>query len=286
MQPDDHNSTHKTRRKLVLIIVSILVVAISSLSTIFILNQAVTTAKNSKAVSASEVMQKVSDSTDITSLSSKLYQKQANNQSSVSFKLSDKSYSVNVLTKLSTLYFAVSKSQPNDNSSVQSQITTLMNTNGFEKASSPNGSTNGLTSTTFAGYKAVCQLEDSNPPAGSGMIRSHKISCVDKTDISNEYTAIEKLLSIYHKSQSGIKFTKALRITKTDKNVSYSIAYLSNDTAQSTLLFAAVDDSWEYLGDLSAGDTKYSTGQYIITPEIKALISDPKYNGLIEQEVH
>jgi hypothetical protein len=161
-----------------------------------------------------------------------------------------------------------------------------MNKYELVKADSPNSSTNEVAYTTYAGYKAVCQLEDDNPPTGSGMVRYHKLSCVDKTDITNEYTAIEKLLSIYRKSQSGIKFTKALRITKSDKNVAYSIAYLSNDTAQSTLLFAAVDDKWAYLGDLSAGDAKYSTGQYIITPELKTLISDPKYNGLIEQEIH
>jgi|GEM_PF-1321996 len=286
MQQDNHNSSRKPHRKLFIIVISILLLALSSLATVFILNRVATTEKNSKAISASEVIKNINGAADIASLSSGLYQKQINNSSSVSFELNGKAYSVYVQTKMSTLYFAVSKSQPNDDSSVQSQITALMNKYELVKASGPNTSTSDLTYTTFAGYKAVCQLEDSNPPANSGMLRSHKISCVDKTDITNEYAAIEKLLTIHDKSQAGIKFTKALRITKTDKTVAYSVIYLSKDTAQSTLLFAAVNDSWEYLGDLSSGDAKYSTGQYIITPELKTLISNPKYNGLIVQEIH
>lgn len=286
MQQDNQTSNHKTYRKFFIIVISILLLALFSIATVFILKSVVTNDNNSKAISASEVIKNINASGDIASLSSKLYQKQINNSSSVNFELNGKSYSVSVQTKMSTLFFAVSKSQSNDDSLVQTQITTFMNKYGLGKASSPDNSTNELAYTTFAGYKAVCQLEDANPPANSGMLRSHKISCADKTDIDNEYTAIEKLLAIHDKSQAAIKFTKALRIAKTDKNVSYSTIYLSNDKAQSILLFAAVNDSWEYLGDLLAGDTKYSTGMYIITPEIKVKISDPKYNGLIVQEIH
>jgi hypothetical protein len=286
MQQDNQTSNHKTYRKFFIIVISILLLALFSIATVFILKSVVTNDNNSKAISASEVIKNINASGDIASLSSKLYQKQINNSSSVNYELNNKSYSVSIQTKMSTLFFAVSKSQSNDDPLVQTQITTFMNKYGLGKASSPDNSTNELAYTTFAGYKAVCQLEDANPPANSGMLRSHKISCADKTDIDNEYTAIEKLLAIHDKSQAAIKFTKALRIAKTDKNVSYSTIYLSNDKAQSTLLFATVNDSWEYLGDLSAGDTKYSTGMYIITPEIKAKISDPKYNGLIVQEIH
>jgi hypothetical protein len=286
MQQDSQASSRKTHRKFFIIVISILLLALFSVATVFILKSIIPNKNNSKAISASEVISSLNGSTDISSLSSKLYQKQINNSSSINFELTGKSYSVSVQTKLSTLFFAVSKSQQNDNSLVQTQMTTLMNKYKLEKSSSPDNSTNDLAYTTFVSDKAVCQLEDTNPPANSGMLRSHKLSCADKTDIDSEYTAIEKLLAIHDKSQTAIKFTKALRITKTDKNVSYSTIYLSSDTSQSILLFAAVNDNWEYLGDLSAGDIKYSTGLYIITPEIKAKISDPKYNGLIVQEIH
>ncbi len=286
MQQNNQNLGHKSHRKLFAVVISILLLALSSLATIYILKSVVTTKNSSNAISAADVIKNINNSTDIASLSSKLYQKQINNPSSVSFQLANKSYSVTVQTNTSTLFTAISKTQANDNASVQPELTTFMNKYGLVKTNSPSSSTNELAYTTFGGDKAVCQLEDATPAADSGMRTSHKISCVDKTDLESEYAAIEKLLAIYDKSHAAIKFTRALRITKTDKNVSYSTVYLSSKNPQSILLFAAVDNNWEYLGDLAAGDSKYSTGLYILTPEVKALISNPKYNGLIEKDIH
>lgn len=288
MQQDNQNSHRKSHRKLFILVISILLLGVSSLATVFILQRVATTNETtSNAISASGVIKNLDSATDITSLSTELYQKQINNSSSVNYSLSGKSYSVTVQAKASTLFIAISKTQPNDDATVQTQIAAFMNKYGLVKADSPANSITELTYTTFAGDNAVCQLEDDNPPASSGMVRSHKISCADKTAVKNEYTAIEKLLAVYNKSHSAITFTKALRITKTDKNIAYSTLYLSGDKAQSlVLLLAAVNDNWEYLGDLAAGDAKYSTGMYIITPELKTLINDPKYNGLIAQEIH
>ncbi len=286
MQQNNQNLGHKSHRKIFVVVISILLLALSSLATIYILKSVVNTKNSSNAISAADVIKNINSSGDIASLSSKFYQKQINNPSSVSFQLANKSYSVIVQTNMSTLFTAISKTQANDNTSIQPQVTTFMNKYGLIKASSPLNSTNELTYATFEGNKAVCQLEDATPPTSSGMITSHKISCVDKTDLESEYAAIEKLLAIYDKSHAAIKFTSALRITKTDKNVSYSTVYLSSKNPQSILLFAAVDNNWEYLGDLAAGDPKYSTGLYIITPEMKAIINNPKYNGLIEKSIH
>ena len=290
MQQDSPNSVHKTYRKALIVIVAIFVLALTAAAKVYVLKRVTATGDNvaadtSKAISASDVIKNLNDTTDISALSSELYQKQTNNSSSISHKLNDKPYSVTVQTKLSTLFFAISTTQANDNTAVQSQIAAFMDRYGLKKTVSPNNSRSEMSYATFAGDVAVCQLEDSSPPVSAGMLRSHKVSCVDNTTIENEYAAIDNLLSIYQKSQTLSTFTKALRITKTEKNVAYSTIHLSSDKTISILLFAAVDDKWEYLADLSAGDAKYSTGAYIITPDTKALIGNPKYNGLIERDI-
>lgn len=288
MQQDSPNSTHKPRRKLLILVISVLLLAVSSLATLLILKRAATQAESaSNAISATEVVKNFNSSNDITSLSATQYQKQINNSSSVSYGLSGKSYSVTVQAKASTLFVAVSKTQPNDDSAVQAQVATFMNKYGLVSANSPANPINELSYTTYAGDNAICQLQDNNPPTSSGMLRSHTLSCVDKNSIKDEYTSIEKLLAVHNKSHGAITFTKALRITKSDKNVTYSTLYLSGDKTQSSLLLlAAVNGNWEYLGDLATGDAKYSTGMYIITPELKTKIDDPKYNSVIARDIH
>lgn len=291
MQQENLSTTHKRLRKLFIIVIAIVVLVITSVATVSVLKLATTGADDniaanaSKAISASDVIKNLNSSTDISALSSELYQKQIDNLSSISYKLDGKPHSVTLPTKLSTLFFAVSKTQANDDSLVQSQVTALMDTYGLKKTASPNNSRSEMSYTTFTGDAAICQLEDSNPPASADMLRSHKVSCVDKVTIENEYDAIDTLLSIYQKSMDKAEFTKAVRITKTEKNVAYSTLYLSSDEHSSILLFAAVDDKWEYLADLSVGDAKYSTGAYVITPDTKALIGNPKYNGVIERDI-
>jgi hypothetical protein len=141
----------------------------------------------------------------------------------------------------------------------------------------------------YANDKIVCQLTDSQPIASApaNALRYHTIACVNVSDIKQEYLQIEKLLTIYRKTNKLIAFSSASRITATNGSIAYSIINLAaTNYTYPRLLFAAVNDSWSYIGDLSAGDLKYSTGEYIITPEIKTKISDPKYQGFITKEIH
>lgn len=51
------------------------------------------------------------------------------------------------------------------------------------------------------------------------------------------------------------------------------------------LLFGTTHGATEYIADLSEGNEQYNNGKYTITPEVRAKISDPKYEGFLLQQL-
>jgi hypothetical protein len=49
------------------------------------------------------------------------------------------------------------------------------------------------------------------------------------------------------------------------------------------LLFAAIDTNWTYIGDIGSGTS--SNGKYVLMPDVKAAISDPKYGDFLKKHV-
>lgn len=287
MQQDTEQPVHKMPRTAIIVVGAILLTGLSFLGTVAILKRpGPATQKSVAAVTAADIIKNLSDTKDIASLSPTLYQKQTNSASSASFKLSGKPYGIRMQTKYGALYSAISKTQPDDSTAVQTQVTEFMHKLGLEKTDNPSATTAEQVRTTYSGTATMCQLDSTTLPTTTNRLRSHKISCADKTAIESEYGDIDKLLSIYTKTQKSIQPTSVSKTTKADKNIAYSTIFLSGESSQNILLFVAVDNNWEYLADLATGDSKYSNGKYIITPEAKAIINNPKYNGFIAQEIH
>lgn len=222
----------------------------------------------------------------ISGLSSNLYRQQSNVAATIQYQLGSKGYGTSIETKDSFIFYALDKTQKNDTATIQTQTLAFMKQRNLAKTSSSSTAGDTMMTTTYSNGDNVCQLVDFSPSTISGISPYHEISCADNKAVLNEYTAIENLLNIYKKSQKITDLTKAIRFTATDKNVSYSIIYLTTRTSQSSLLFAAVNNNWEYIGDLTAGDIKYASGKYIITPEIKTKINNSKYNGFITKNIN
>jgi hypothetical protein len=90
---------------------------------------------------------------------------------------------------------------------------------------------------------------------------------------------MDKFLHLYEGGDLP-DFTLATRSVVTEGNKSFTILKLKSQTKAPTLLFAAIQDDWSYVADLN-GTGVESNGKYVITPEVKAKIDDPKYNGFL-----
>ena len=280
-----NSSSHTIIKKVVFGLLIIGAFLLTALGMVVILkNMTQKTTSSTKPTSAADIISAYSGPETIIGLSSKLYQPQidASIEAIVQYKLSGHTYGVTVPTKHSLMFYAVNKSQPDDSATIQSQTATFMQQKGFAKAESPAPiATTGLQYTTFSNDTAVCQLTDSQQPASTDTLRFHSLACVDRSTIEQEYTATEKLLSIYKQSHQLAAFAQATRFTASEGNKSYAIVGFTVQTSPSRLLFAAVDNNWLYLGDLATNNPKYANAKYTITPDILRAISDPKYGDFL-----
>jgi len=273
-----------TRKKIVIVISAIVTLTIITICTILIVSSMT---KKDKVIvkleSAKNIVSLVATQTKISSLSAKLYKQQANSSATTEYKSSDHNYSVNIPTDNSVLFYSIDASQKNDTAEVRTQVNDFMYQNGLKKVTSDDKK---AYYTTFVSEKAICQLTDSRLPDSKETINFHIITCIDLDKVDQEYATIEKLLGIYKKDNTIPDFTEVYRYIVSEAKISYSILTLTTSNKSPRLLFAAVDDNWEYLGNLSGSDPKYSTDKYNITPDLQTKISDPKYNGVIVKEIH
>lgn len=278
----DSNTKHEIIKRIALIVLAVIVVALIAVGTVLILkNINQKTTDNISLESATNIVSDYIKPDAIASLSSDKYQQQTNNSYIIGYKSSNQTYSINITTKDSVLFYANQKPESDSTKDIQDQTIAFMAQKKLNKIESPTTADKNVQYTTFVGLLTVCQLIDYLPPTESGMLPYHQISCADNSLIEQEYLDIEKLLSIYRESQTLPVFTQANKYTESKDEVSYSIIFLTKQSSESQLLFAAVDNNWTYIGDLMAGDPKYSNAKYIITPEIKDKISDPKYNNFL-----
>jgi len=278
---------HTTTKKIIIAIIAIGILAITATSiVIFLRSTEDKTTTPTDSISATAIITAYAEPSAINGLSDISYKQQSNTPATIQYKLADKKYEISTPTNKSLLFYALDKAQTDDTVNIQDQTTKFMEQKNLQKTSNPDSvDTNYLQYTTFNSNNAVCQLTDSQPE-NQDTLRFHQLSCIDKTDIEDEYTAIESLLSIYRQNQQLTDFTQATKYTATEDNKDYSIINIAQNDKHLNLLFAAIDDNWAYLGDLAAGEPEYSNGKYSITPDLKAKIDDPIYNGFIAKYVY
>lgn len=280
-----NSSSHTIIKKVVFGLLIIGAFLLAALGMVVVLkNVTQKTADSTKTASAADIISAYGAPNTISGLSTALYQQQTDTsiEANVQYKLSGQTYAITVPTKQSLMFYEVNKSQQDDSATIQNQTATFMQTKGLDKTESPVPTTaKDLNILTFTNDTTVCQLTDSQLPASADTPRFHGLACVDKSAIKQEYTAIEKLLSIYKQSHQLATFTQAMRLTASEGNKSYAIITLITDKSPSRLLFAAIDKNWVYIGDLSTNNAKYANAKYTITPEILQAISDPKYGDFL-----
>lgn len=273
-----------SKRNIIIITAIILVVFISTI-TVFILkttNKKEISNTNSKVLSAEEVLK----SFKIKKLSGDDYKKQTDTQSMLQYKSSNETLGVNVDTKTSTIYSTSNSKNSKDTSEVQTEATKFMKDNGFSTSETKIRNADLLMQyKTYENDATVCQFISTDTPASDSQSHFHQLSCVSKKSISDQYNAIKKLLSIKDSPKSPSDYMLATVINNSKDNIKYSILSLNSSSSHQSLLYAAIDDNWEYLGDTLAGGQENATAKGSITPELQAKINDAKYKGFLKENI-
>ena len=275
----------KNQTKEIIIATIGIILLISSL-TIFILKIVMPRDNLSKKANTELSAAETLKTFKISSLSNNEYTKQNDTSALLKYKLDKETFGISISTKNTILFSTTKVSKEKDTTIVQTQTTDFMDKRGLivSKPKIYNPSKE-LKYKTFENTKTVCQLLSTDKTVSSGQSHFHQLSCIDKSDISNQYASIKKLLTKDKTPQVGSSFVQALVITNSKNNIKYSILNLNSDTKRQRLLFASVDEKWEYLGDLIGGGEKYANEKNSITPELQTKINNSKYKGFLAENL-
>lgn len=285
------NNTQSPReiwiRRLTIVGIAVVILAVVAVGTVFVLKSLVPKKISSSimSVSADETVALYGAPGAITGLSENLYEQQVYDGSSIPviYKTPERSFAVSTLTSQNVLFYSKSKSAQNDIQAIQQQTDTFMKAKGYQRvANSTDSKSTGVQYATFVSDAAVCQLISSSPSSSQPDTEipvSHQLACAEKQAISDEYVQTDKLLKLYSGKQLP-SYTSVTRTVVTEGDKSFATLSLRNKTKSPMLLFAAVHDQWSFIADLN-GSTGESNSKYVITPDIKTKLGDPKYGGFL-----
>jgi hypothetical protein len=298
MQNEQQNNIYqpplprKTSHRVLLIIASILVTLIIVISVAFLLkNLGITkniSTEQAVALSPAQIIEAYSKPGAVQALSGDKYTLQTANTSegTVIFKTEDANYTIDTPTKDTALYAAKDTKAADDKATVQEQAKAFMKERGYTEANNTaSASSKNPAFLTFESSGAVCQLSSAHPETNSPLPGYHKMSCVSKEAISKEYASVNSLLDIYKKDHSLEGTTEIIRTTKTNGNKSLATLELLNDGKQTSLLFAAINGAWEFIGNLSEGSESNSNGKYTISPQVQQAMANPKYGDFLTKNI-
>lgn len=187
-----------------------------------------------------------------------------------------------------SVQFEQKDTEKTDNATVvKSAVEQFLTSKGLKKIVDPDAVA--AVFTIFDSEQTTCQLLEL--PKMNTRAASLSISCVKKSTLTEKYASIDALLALYDKTGStplNIKTVRIATVTEDNKKLSTLDTYGLNDSAL-TLLFAAIDDNWEYIGQrpLSTGTTETNTTAIdrSISGELAAKIADPKYQGFLAKYI-
>lgn len=290
MQPTQ-SASRNALKYTVYIAGGLILVTTIALGVVYFLKNVIPKATNSltptqvTAASPNEVIEAVKNPETIKDLSDKYLLQNSDTTTHVVYRGGNRNYTVSTPTKLQAMYSAKNGKDAGDLQKIQDQITTFMQSKGYDKINNTGTATSENPSyLTYASTGAVCQLTTSKPAEGAPTLLPYvAVACVEKGTVDQEYTAIDTLLTIYKQTQALPDFSEIIRTTKTDADKSMAILSLSGGQDTPSLLFAAIDDNWTYIGNLNGSGA--TNGKYTITPEMRTRINDPKYGDFLKKNL-
>ncbi len=290
--PDDRSKKQVITQRIILGVCAFITLILVVFATVFILSITNKPIEKNSTIIAPSTQTVVADFSKPGAIAglSKIYLKRSSSSkvstiATINYKDDVNKYYITVTvddTQQSVRYTPINKSQDDDSKTVISQTTDFMKKLYLDVDSYNPTNTDLIKYQTYSNSTLVCQLQIRRGTSDATSSNIYTLSCLNKSVFNTEYIKIDKLLGIYSKSQELPVFTGATDNSKTEGNKSYSILSLIVDSGNRyRLLFASIDDKWDYLGTLSTGTARKST----ITPEIQTKMSDPKYGDFLTANI-
>jgi hypothetical protein len=288
---DTVQQKQSTRMKYVkrsaVVVITVGIVAALCLGVALLLKQLVTKETsnpvNHVAVGSVEIIKAYGTPGSIDGLSDTLYQAKADTglMASIRAILPGREYDVATQTDHQVFFYAKSKLTQADTEAIQNQTTVFMKAKGY--ALLPTREDTRQESALYMSYEndvAVCQLTSSGLETPDNAPQYHALACVNKAKIRDEYTAIETLLTLYKKEHQALAATEVSRTVTTEGAMSLALLHVTTLQSHPILLFAAIDNDWEYIANLN-DSSEPSNGKYSITPDIQNALRNPKYGDFL-----
>lgn len=240
-------------------------------------------AESKKQLSAKEAVDAFGISGAIQGLASGYQQQKTESAAgSVVYKAEGKSYSVTATTPYLTLFTAKDTSK-DDVQLIRDEVTVFMSASGYKESVGQQASDGtGPFYTTYESNDSVCQLVSSGSASSGGAKPYHLLACVAKSTITDEYAMVERLTDLYAKKSKVPAFAQVTRSEQHEGKKALSVLLLSGEK-NVRLLFAAIDDKWEYIGNLSSGSK--TNAKFTVSAELETAIRNPKYGDFLTRNI-
>lgn len=277
----------KLKRTIAIIVGLLLVGAISAGAVLLLRGIAPKTSQDSTqgaTTSAVEIIKALRAPGAIKSLEKFTQQTNAPDTARVIYKAEGRVYTTSTPAKESILFVAPTPDIQTDAATAEDDIANFIIQNGYERTENT-----GLATVsppkylTFKSPIGTCQLRSAPSVDTQQTVAFYEVTCVDSTAISQEYSNLEMLFSLYKEMSALPAFETASRSIAIEDNKSLSIVALNGDGTKKSLLFAAIDNNWEFIGDLSDSSAAESNGKYSISNEIRSKIDDARWEGFLKK---
>ncbi|MFY9228560.1 MAG: hypothetical protein WAO28_04545 [Candidatus Microsaccharimonas sp.] len=298
----------RSRKKLVLIIVSILVILGISAGTIFVLMtvkkdapaEQTETTVTLKEVDAPEVIIKDYVGTSIDKRSSDYTQRQAiaNDGTTTPVEPADNaelissptntfiaytkkdSFDTTVPVTEYVQYERKDESVKENSKETVDQTKSFLEEKGLVNVSSST-TNNGVVYTNFDSTNVYCQIsENANDPVYPPTLG---VACVLKSFITDHYTKINALLKLAPAVSEGAK-TITVGLDITEGTLTLTTLDAGFDSSAKILIFAAQNDVFEYIGERPVTNPD-DESSFVIPETLKTAINDPKWNGFLTKYI-
>lgn len=284
MQRDTQNKARIAKRIIIIAVIIVAVIAVGISVALLIKNISTLTgssnntpstssSSDSRAPSARSIIETYAAPGTIRILTDDFTAQKTVAPARVTLTAGDYDYETSAPTDHSLLFVANDTREIDRTAAVITQTTAFLASKGYKRTADSTSK-----QTTYLYDGAVCQLTSSpqSTPA------SYLMACADKITIDDEYRAIESLLDIYKAKHQLDALARGSTTTAEEGDKAMTIVNLTTKHNQHPrLLFAAINNKWEYLGDVGQGTAAASNGKYTISTEVRAAASNPKYGDFL-----
>jgi hypothetical protein len=202
----------------------------------------------------------------------------------ITYKLSDTPYTVQVSSMDNIQFAKADNSTIDDITNAASKAKSYMTDSGLTAI--PGQSTIDQDRVFYDNQTTVCKaytmFDQSKKASSYGLV------CADKKLLTTERDAIKTLLALDTKSEETGNLKDVVRTTYTEGNKSLSLLSINSQDAAKvpyTLIFAAIDGKWAYVGNRTTPSIDIADS-FKIPSALQNVINDPKYGGFLAKYIH